>query len=326
VRLAVKITVCVPTVRPTTLMHTVRSILAQTWTDWELLVVGQGASAELAEVGRTLPGLDSRIRYLHLDERGLSRARNAALRAATGEIIAMTDDDCEAAPDWLETLARLFAEHPDVGMIGGALLAPPLSRWRLETCLDFVPTETLYLPGSGQTPPPAWGWIGGDFAMRASTADTVGLFDDYLGAGAPDFPAAEDTDYNIRTLAAGIGILCSPQVVVRHTYGVRRGIRQNLNNIWAYARGNGGLDGKLTLTGDPHGRESAANFLPGQLTEQLRRGKLYRIPLTLAEAWRYQLAYRKCLRSFTLAPDGRLTPIGAITPISARDPARTAAR
>lgn len=321
-----KITVCVPTVRPTTLMHTVRSILAQTWADWELLVIGQGASPALAEAGRALPAIDSRIRYLHLVERGLSRARNAALRVATGEIIAMTDDDCEAAPDWLETLARLFTEHPDVGMIGGALLAPPLARWRLETCLNFIPTETLYLPGSGQTPPPAWGWIGGDFAMRKTTADRVGLFDDYLGAGAPDFPAAEDTDYNMRTLAAGVGVLCSQDVVIRHTYGVRRGIRQNLNNIWAYARGNGGLDGKLTLAGDPHGRESAANLLPNQITENLRRGKLYRIPLTLAEAWYYHRAYRKCLRSFTLAPDGRLMPVSATTPSSAPGLARTAAR
>lgn len=321
-----KITVCVPTVRPTTLMHTVRSILAQTWTEWELLVVGQGASPALAEAGRALPALDSRIRYLHLDERGLSRARNAALRVATGEIIAMTDDDCEAAPDWLETLARLFIEHPDVGMIGGALLAPPLARWRLETCLNFIPTQTLYLPNSGQTPPPAWGWIGGDFAMRKTTADRVGLFDEYLGAGAPDFPAAEDTDYNMRTLTAGVGVLCSPDVVVRHTYGVRRGIRQNLNNIWAYTRGNGGLDGKLTLAGDPHGRESKASFLPGQLAANLRSGKLYYIPLTLVEAWCYHRAYRKCLQTFTLATDGRLTPISTATPTSARDLARTAAR
>lgn len=321
-----KISVCVPTVRPTTLMHTVRSILAQTWKDWELLVIGQGASPALAEAGRALPALDSRIHYLHLDERGLSRARNAALGVATGEIIAMTDDDCEAAPDWLETLARLFTEHPGVGMIGGALLAPPLARWRLETCLNFIPTATLYLPDSGQTPPPAWGWIGGDFAMRKTTADRVGLFDDYLGAGAPDFPAAEDTDYNMRTLAAGVGVLCSPDVVVRHTYGVRRGIRQNLNNTWAYARGNGALDGKLTLAGDPHGRESAANLLPSQLTENLRRGKLYRIPLTLMEAWYYHQAYRKCLRSFTLAPDGRLTPVATTTSSSTHDLARTASR
>lgn len=306
-----KITVCVPTVRPTTLMYAVRSILAQTWPDWELLVVGQGDSPALAQAGADLPNLDSRIHYLHLDQRGLSRARNAALRVATGEVIAMTDDDCEAAPDWLETLARLFDQHPGVGMIGGALLAPPVSRWKLESCLQFIPAETLYLPDAGLPPPPAWGWIGGNFALRASVVERVGLFDDYLGAGAPDFPAAEDTDYNARALAAGVGILCSPTVVVHHTFGVRRGLRQNLNNTWAYARGNGGLDGKLTLAGDPHGAISAARALPDAFFGTLRSGKLALLPINLAEAWYYHRAYRKCLRSFALAPDGRLTPRAA---------------
>lgn len=316
-----KITVCVPTVRPTTLMYTVRSIVAQTWSDWELLVVGQGDSSALAEVGAELPNLDNRIRYLHLDERGLSRARNAALRAATGDVIAMTDDDCEAAPDWLETLAGLFDQHPEVGMIGGALLAPPVSRRKLETCLEYIPNETLYLPDSGQPPPPAWGWIGGDFALRASVVERVGLFDEYLGAGAPDFPAAEDTDYNARTLAAGVGVLCTATVVVRHTYGVRRGVRQNLSNIWAYARGNGGLDGKLTLAGDPHGARSAARFLPDLILDALRSGKLVLIPINLVEGWYYHRARRTCLRSFTLAPDGRLTPRAA--PIADAEPALT---
>lgn len=306
-----KITVCVPTVRPTTLMYTVRSILAQTWTNWELVVVGQGDSPELAQVGADLPSLDSRIRYLHLDERGLSRARNAALGAATGDVIAMTDDDCEAAPDWLETLARLFDQHPGVGMIGGALLAPPISRRKLESCLEFIPAERLYLPDSGQQPPHPWDWIGGDFAIRASIVERVGLFDDYLGAGAPDFPAAEDTDYNGRALAAGVGILCSPTVIVRHTYGVRRGLRQNLRNTWAYARGNGGLDGKLTLGGDPHGARSAAHYLPDLMLSSVRSGKLMLIPINLVEGWQYHRAYRKCVRSFTLAADGRLTPRGA---------------
>lgn len=319
-----KITVCIATVRPTTLMHTVRSILAQTWSDWELLVVGQGDSPELVQVGASLPDLDSRIRYLHLDERGLSRARNAGLRAATGDVIAMTDDDCEAAPDWLETLARLFDQHPDVGMIGGALLAPPTSRRKLETCLEFIPAEILYLPDSGQPPPPAWGWIGGDFAFRISLVERVGLFDEYLGAGAPDFPAAEDTDYNMRALAAGVGILCSPTVVVHHTYGVRRGVRQNLRNIWAYARGNGGLDGKLTLAGDPHGASSAAHFVSDSILSSLRSGKLLFIPVNAVEGWNYHRARRTCLRSFTLAPDGRLTPRAApnaVVPALARESA-----
>jgi len=69
----VKFTVCVPTVRPTTLRRTVQSILAQTWPEWELLVIGQGQDADLGQAGNQLAALDSRIRYIHLDQKGLSR-------------------------------------------------------------------------------------------------------------------------------------------------------------------------------------------------------------------------------------------------------------
>jgi len=44
--------------------------------------------------------------------RALSRARNAAVRVADGDVIAMTDDDCEAAPDWLAVLVDRFASLP----------------------------------------------------------------------------------------------------------------------------------------------------------------------------------------------------------------------
>ena len=303
-----KISVCVPTVRPTTLSYTVRSIIAQTWPDWELLIVGQGEDPDLARVGRELEALDARIRYLHIDERGLSRARNAGLAAATGDVIAMTDDDCEADPNWLETMARLFTEHPAVGMVGGALIAAPVSRLKLESCLGFTPDEFVYDPASGQTPPPAWGWIGANFALRREAVERVGMFDDYLGAGAPDFPAGEDTDYNMRVLAAGIGVACSPALIVRHTYGARRGLRQNLRTIWSYARGNAGLDGKLTLAGNPHGQKSASQQLHETVRDALNPRKVYKLPITLGYALVYQTTYRKCLRAFRIDTDGRLIP------------------
>ena len=321
-----KISVCVPTVRPTTLAYTVRSIIAQTWTDWELLIVGQGEDPDLARVGQELEQLDTRIRYIHIDERGLSRARNAGLAAMTGDVVAMTDDDCEADPDWLETMARLFTEHPEVGMVGGALIAPPVSRLKLESCLGFTPDEFVYDPASGQAPPPAWGWIGANFALRRAAVERVGLFDDYLGAGAPDFPAGEDTDYNMRVLAAGIGVACSPALIVRHTYGTRRGLRQNLRTIWSYARGNAGLDGKLTLAGDPHGQASASQQLRDTLRDALNPRKVYKLPITLGYALVYQTTYRKCLRAFHTGADGRLTPNATTGQVSDRSLAPTSAR
>lgn len=323
------ISVCIASIRSDTLPFAVRSIIAQTWADWELLVVGQGDDPGLAQLGQSLPTLDARIRYLHLDEQHVSRARNAALGAATGEIIAMTDDDCEAAPDWLAALADRFARYPTVGVVGGALLAPPTSRWRLESCLSRVPAESLYDPADAdhaQTPPHAWDWVGANVAVRASVAQAIGLFDDYLGPGAgePDFPAAEDMDYNMRALAAGVGVLCDPAVVVRHTYGVRRGLRRNLRNFVAYARGNGGLDGKLTLAGDPHGQQSAARVLRTRLNASLRSLKLYRIPLDIAYAVLYRQAYRKALRDYTLAPDGRLAPASTLSALPVRGVDRAA--
>lgn len=321
-----KLTVCIPTVRPTTLAYAVQSILAQTWPDWELLIVAQGQDPDLERVCEDLRQRDSRIRYVHLERKGLSRARNAGLGAATGDIVAFTDDDCEAAPDWLATLATLFAQHPQVGMIGGALVAPPVSRWKLESCLSVTPAETLYDPASGQQAPVGWGWVGANFAIRKSLVDQVGLFDEWLGVGSPSFPAAEDVDYNMRALAAGVSVLCSPTVVVRHTYGARRGVKQYLRLTEAYARGNAGLDGKLTLAGNPHGSASASHRLRRAVGETLRSGKLYKLPIEVAEALVYRAAYRQCLREYVIGPDGGLQPINAPSSSGSRSLAPTTQR
>jgi glycosyltransferase involved in cell wall biosynthesis len=316
VRPAVKFTVCVPTVRPGTLEHTVRSIIAQTWSDWELLIVGQGDDPALKGMGERVERMDSRIRYIHLDQRGISRARNAGLAVAGGEIVAMTDDDCEAAPDWLAALAALFERYPRVGVVGGALRAPRVSRWKLESCLSYIPAEAICDPKRDEDPPEGWGWIGANFALRKTVADQIGPFDECLGAGASVFPAAEDIDYRMRLSAAGVVTLSSPAPVVFHTYGVRRGVRQNLRLALAYARGNAGLDGKLTLMGNPHGQWSASRVLRGGLIETLRSGKLYRLPIVLLYGWTYQAAYQRCLREFVIGPDGALSPVKTTAKVS----------
>lgn len=305
-----KFTVCVPTVRPRTLMSAVRSIIAQTWEDWELLVIGQGNDPALAEVGESIGRMDERIRYIALDEYGISRARNAGMRAARGDVFAMTDDDCEASPQWLEHFATLFARYPEVGLIGGPLVAPRVSRVRLQTCLSFAPSDTLYDPATADSPPEGWGWIGANFAFRREVAARIGDFDECLGAGAPVFPVGEDTDYRIRLIAARVPMLSSTLPVVYHTYGTRSGIQQNLRNIRSYARGNGGMDGKFTLRGDPHGAESVRRVLPDGLADALRRRRFHRLPLVFYVAWHYRAGYRDCLSAFTLDAHGHLCPKG----------------
>src|SRR5438477_5923444 len=92
------ISICIPTTRGDTVGAAVRAIRAQTWTDWELIVLGQGAQDELEAAVDAGAGGDPRVRYVQLQRKGLSMARNCALGVAAGSVVAFTDDDCEPRP------------------------------------------------------------------------------------------------------------------------------------------------------------------------------------------------------------------------------------
>jgi glycosyltransferase involved in cell wall biosynthesis len=65
--------------------------------------------------------------YVREDRRGLDNARNAGVRAASGELVMFTDDDCVVSPGWLRALAVVFAD-PSVGAVTG-----PMFPYRLQT-------------------------------------------------------------------------------------------------------------------------------------------------------------------------------------------------
>ena len=251
---SVPISVCVPATRPDTIGATVRAIRRQTWTDWELLVLGQGAEEPMhAAVVEAAAG-DARVQHVHLSGRGLSLARNAALAHASGAVIAFTDDDCEPRDGWLASIGSAFRDDPELGLVGGAVVTPAALGW-LTTCPTVSPAEAVYDPAQApRRPPQGWDWIGANFAIRRDVAQRLGRFDECLGAGA-DFPAAEDTDYKLRLEAAGVRMLTTPRATVVHTNGVRHGWKAMLNSQRNYATGNGGMAGKLTLMGDARGQE-----------------------------------------------------------------------
>ena len=103
--------------RAALLPRAIRSVLAQTYEDFELIIVDDCSTDDTPDVMRTL--VDSRIRVVrHADNMGQSAAINTGIRLARGEYIAFLDDDDE----WVETkLSRqvraLDASDPRVGLV-----------------------------------------------------------------------------------------------------------------------------------------------------------------------------------------------------------------
>ncbi|HKV32282.1 MAG TPA: glycosyltransferase family 2 protein [Candidatus Dormibacteraeota bacterium] len=301
-----KFTVCLPASRPSSVGATIWSIAAQTVTDWELLVVGQGDDRAVRAAVAAAGAGDPRIRYLHLTTPGSSRARTAAIHAAQGEILAMTDDDCEARPDWLAVIETILTDDPDVALVGGSMLAPLSSPVWPASCPSFVATDALYDPArNGRTAPAGWDWVGGNFALRRHVAEMVGDFDACLGIGG-DFEAAGDTDYKLRMEAMGLKMRTTPRSIVDHTYGWRYGVHAVLRHQRTHARGNGALAAKLTLMGDPRGQAWLSKTRHDVWSGWLPLRRTLRRVADLRVLFHFSRAYAQCRRRYRVNARGLL--------------------
>lgn len=299
-----KFSVCIPSMRASTIGAAVASIRRQTWNDWELIVAGQGDPGQMRTAVTKAASGDQRVQLLQLTQRGTSLARNTAMRVATGDVLAFMDDDCEAHPEWLTVLAELFSD-PDMGAIGGALIAPPSTRRGPSICPAISPPELIYDPVSmGGRAPKGWAWVGGNMSVRTSVAREVGMFDEYLGPGT-QFLASEDTDYLLRLEAAGIKMGVTSRAKICHTYGARYGFRAVYWHMQSYATGEGACAAKQTLMGDSRGEAWRQHNWRGAW-DLLRRLRFDRLPRRLLKLWYFEQAYQRCLRQFAADPEQQL--------------------
>lgn len=82
----------------------IRSVLNQTFKDFEIIAIDDGSSDNSAKILASLAKEDARIRPFYQQNQGVSNTRNKALELATGEYIAFLDSDDEISPLFLETL------------------------------------------------------------------------------------------------------------------------------------------------------------------------------------------------------------------------------
>lgn len=86
------------------------SICAQTFSDFEVIVVDDGSRDGSAEVARTAAGDDPRFRFVTRENGGLSVARNTGLDLARGEFVCFIDSDDRVAPAYLERLLQVLEQ------------------------------------------------------------------------------------------------------------------------------------------------------------------------------------------------------------------------
>ena len=90
------------------LKRCVDSLLAQSYSDFELILVDDGSPDNCGSICEEYAAKDKRIRVIHKENGGLSDARNAGLRIAKGEYVAFVDSDDWVATNYLETLLKVI--------------------------------------------------------------------------------------------------------------------------------------------------------------------------------------------------------------------------
>ncbi|MBB4154872.1 glycosyltransferase involved in cell wall biosynthesis [Sphingomonas jinjuensis] len=203
----------------------------------DIVIVDNGSTDDTASIVEQWRAKQAtNVTLLHEPRAGLARARNRALAAAGGAIIAMTDDDCRLHRDYFTALAACFAGLREPVVIGGRILPGDPADLPITVKTEDHP---MVAPARGF---PGGFVMGANLAFTADVLTRVGDFDERFGAGAP-FVAAEDTDFLFRALGAGIPVLYDPRFTVAHHHG-RRAVTEETALLAGYGFGDGALYAK----------------------------------------------------------------------------------
>jgi glycosyltransferase involved in cell wall biosynthesis len=95
------------------LAEAIRSALAQTYRNYEIIVVDDGSTDDTPQVAKQFNG---QVHYLRQENQGLAGARNTGIRQARGEYIALLDSDDAWQPNYLQVMTDLAAQHPEASV------------------------------------------------------------------------------------------------------------------------------------------------------------------------------------------------------------------
>jgi glycosyltransferase involved in cell wall biosynthesis len=222
-----KITVIIPSFRrPRDLQRCLASVALQSKAAEEILVVGREGDTATLEIISTLRLRLPTLRLVRVNEPGLIAALNCGLDSATGDVLALTDDDAEPQFDWLERIAASFADA-SLGAVGGrdwiqlpnepALFRPaPVSR---------IGVLTWYGAQYGNHHCPLRGHKkkvmflkGVNMAFRRRALGSHRIDTRLCGSGTQ---AGSELDLCLQIRQAGFGVVFDDRILVKHYSSAR---------------------------------------------------------------------------------------------------------
>ena len=99
----------------------VDSILTQTFTDFEFIIIDDGSTDASGKILEKYAAQDDRIQLIRRANLGIAKTRNQLLELASGELVAIMDGDDIALPDRFALQVNFLQAHPDVVCVGGAM-------------------------------------------------------------------------------------------------------------------------------------------------------------------------------------------------------------
>jgi glycosyltransferase involved in cell wall biosynthesis len=200
----------------------------------ELVVVDNGSRDGTASyLSSTAAISDIALTAISEPRRGLAAARNAGLAQARGRVLVFVDDDCRLDRNYLADLERHYASGEKWLIRGG--------RVEIGDARDLPFTIKRCDKRERLTPAvhPGGFVLGCNMTMHRDVAALIGPFDERFGAGGA-LRSAEDTDYLVRAMLAGMAVEYVPDMTIFHHHGRRD--RMAIDRLHRdYHFGNGAL-------------------------------------------------------------------------------------
>jgi glycosyltransferase involved in cell wall biosynthesis len=181
------------------------SILSQTFTDFELLILDDGSTDTSIAIARRAAARDDRVVVIAGEHYGVVHWRNTGVRMATSELLAMMDADDISLRDRLAQQVRFLEANPDCGVVGTQAMRVdcdglPINEWHVP--LAHMDIDCEHMAGRG-------GAIVNPSVMMRKTAVCR------IGGYRQGFDSSEDYDLFLR-LAEICQLANLPQVLVHY--------------------------------------------------------------------------------------------------------------